>query len=161
MFVFVCFFFFWCNHTCILTSPVQVQPFQGEFDEYKEEILAEIHANEEQALIEAELRAKARQAKKEALVAARASGKGGVKLLSSADGSGQVATDDDVQVNRGAGAAAGAGEDEAGADGEGAKPELDEGSLSLLFGKKKDKKKKDKKKKDKKKKDKKKDKADK
>ena len=58
----------------------QVKPFQGEFDEYKAEILAEIHANEERALVEAELRAKAREAKKIALEEARKAGHGAKKV---------------------------------------------------------------------------------
>ncbi len=43
------------------TKTPQVRPFEGEFADYKEEILAEIRANEEQALVEAELRARVRR----------------------------------------------------------------------------------------------------
>eukprot|EP00750_Incisomonas_marina_P001864 INCI11732.2.p1 GENE.INCI11732.2~~INCI11732.2.p1 ORF type:complete len:1192 (+),score=391.74 INCI11732.2:267-3842(+) len=118
----------------------QVKPFQGEFDEYKAEILAEIHANEERALVEAELRAKAREAKKIALEEARKAGHGAKKLVSGADSSAQRAGDDDVVVSRHgvAGAAAAAEEEE--------EQKPDEEAISLLFGKKKKDKKKKKKK---------------
>ena len=67
---------------------------QGEFEDYKDEILAEIHANEERALIEAELRAKRREEKKQALIDARKAGKGGVKVVKAGDSEAQAASGD-------------------------------------------------------------------
>ena len=67
------------------TKTPQVRPFEGDFAGYKVEILAEIRTNEEQALVEAERRARVREAKKEALISARKGGVAGVKTVTSAD----------------------------------------------------------------------------
>jgi ATP-binding cassette subfamily F protein 1 len=123
-------------------SNPQVKPFQGEFDEYKEEILEEIRQNEEQALADAERRAKVRQEKKEALAAMRKAGKGATKMLSVMDASVQQAVDDDnAKISR--------EKVDPTEETETSFEKPNEADLALLFGRKKDKKK-DKKKKRKK-----------